>query len=134
MTVTDASDHAVVTTQLDGMNNDQLSELIRDAGKIIAKRAQDIRQFENESLVGRSFKYRNSYSCPQEEKDYWMLYQRVLSLDHDGTPWGVTIQTDCYGKMECEEGPIRSIGDEIETEEFDKAAEKFRETVSFRLS
>src|SRR6185312_4073195 len=33
-----------------------------------------------EKLVGRCFRYRNSYSCPKDESERWWLYRRVLRL------------------------------------------------------
>src|SRR5690606_37177341 len=34
--------------------------------------------------LGRMYRYRNSYSCPQSEDDYWWTYRKVLSVDDDG--------------------------------------------------
>jgi len=32
------------------------------------------------ALVGRCFRYKNSYSCPEKPSDYWWLYKRVLGV------------------------------------------------------
>lgn len=32
-------------------------------------------------LLGKCFKVRNNYSCPQEPSDYWWLYVRVVRAD-----------------------------------------------------
>lgn len=120
--------------ELEDFSDEQLSELIARCGRAISQRAEDLRHFENEQYVGKCYCYRNSYSCPRNAKDYWSLYQRVMALDDDGNPWGVSIQIDCDGKMECDEGVLRSLGEEIELSEFEKAAEEFRKKVAFRLS
>jgi hypothetical protein len=39
---------------------------------------------ENENIVGKCFKYRNSYSCPTQEEDYWWIYSKVIGLTDDG--------------------------------------------------
>ena len=36
---------------------------------------------ENKQKIGQCFKFKNSYSCPETETDYWWIYKRVLSLD-----------------------------------------------------
>lgn len=51
-------------------------------------------------LVGKCFKYRNCYSCPEKDSDYWWLYVRVLSVDTDGYTSGVSFQTDSRGACE----------------------------------
>lgn len=39
---------------------------------------------ENKKLVGKYFKYRNCYSCPEKPSDYWYLYKRVIGLGKTG--------------------------------------------------
>jgi hypothetical protein len=51
-------------------------------------------------LIGKCFKYRNCYSCPEKESDYWWLYVRVLSVDTDGYASGVSFQHDSRGHLE----------------------------------
>lgn len=52
------------------------------------------------TLLGKFFKYRNSYSCPEDEADYWWLYQTYVDLH--GTVMCVEFQTDKFGKFEVE--------------------------------
>lgn len=49
-------------------------------------------------FVGKCYKYKNCYSCPQEEKDYWWLYIRVKEVK-DGCLVCQTFQKDSYGKI-----------------------------------
>lgn len=40
-----------------------------------------IKAVENKKLVGKCFRYRNCYSCPEKPSDYWWLYMRVTKAD-----------------------------------------------------
>jgi hypothetical protein len=66
---------------------------------------QDIEQAENEkratALVGRAFKYRNSYSLPQSDANYWWMYAIVTGQD-GGVPMGLTFQRDKDGLVTIE--------------------------------
>jgi hypothetical protein len=54
---------------------------------------------ESEAVVGRCYKYRNSYSCPKVPSDYWWLYAKVTKV---GDYWPVTFefQTDKDGRID----------------------------------
>lgn len=56
---------------------------------------------ESKALVGRCFKYRNCYSCPQTDADYWWLYLKVVKV---GGYWPIAFQfqTDKDGRIEIE--------------------------------
>ena len=52
-------------------------------------------------LIGRCFKYRNCYSCPEKPSDYWWLWFRATGT----SGWMVTgpkIQCDSNGKIDIE--------------------------------
>lgn len=58
-------------------------------------------------LVGTYWKYKNCYSCPREEKDYWMIQRHITSMSINcGTLMVKDVQIDCYGKAEVEIKPI----------------------------
>lgn len=50
-------------------------------------------------LIGKCFKYKNNYSCPEKPSDYWFLYVRIDSLSKDGDLFSTQFQTDMYGKF-----------------------------------
>lgn len=52
------------------------------------------------TYVGKCFKVRNNYSCPESEKDYWWLYIKVLRVDTGLLC--LRFQIDCYGRIEIE--------------------------------
>lgn len=53
----------------------------------------------NLALIGKSFRYRNSYSCPEKPSDYFWLYLRVMSVE-GLTINCLTFQTDNRGRVE----------------------------------
>lgn len=58
-----------------------------------SKRNKALKEF-----VGKCYKYRNCYSCPQEEKDYWWMYICVKDIK-DGYLVCQTFQKDSDGKI-----------------------------------
>lgn len=52
------------------------------------------------ALVGKCYRYRNSFSCPEGDADYWWLYMKLTGLDDMGTLIAHTFQTDKTGKIE----------------------------------
>lgn len=66
---------------------------------------------QNLKLVGHCFKYRNSYSLPETESDYWWLYVKVLKVD-DTSLLVLEFQTDKYGEISIKP-ETRNVGLEI---------------------
>lgn len=89
--------------------------------------------------VGKCYKYRNCYSCPQYDADYWWLYIKVIGVD-DGA----------YVILECERAGYRrakiaerAVGADftagsryipITPEEFSEAAGDLLADVAFKAS
>ncbi len=46
---------------------------------------------KNQKLVGKCFKSRNSYSCPEADEDYWWIYGKIISIEE-----GTHANTDVY--------------------------------------
>jgi hypothetical protein len=57
------------------------------------------RQQQSEKLVGKTFKYRNNYSCPEKPSDYFWLYLKVKKVSRDGHLICEEFQTDKYGDI-----------------------------------
>jgi hypothetical protein len=55
------------------------------------------RREENKGLVGKCYRYKNCYSCPESEADYWWLYVKVLEIAPDGYVKAVLFQIDKEG-------------------------------------
>jgi hypothetical protein len=51
---------------------------------------------ENAALLGKSFKYHNSYG----DGEKWWFYITVTSVTSDGSLKAFSFQTDCHGKIE----------------------------------
>lgn len=79
----------------------QLRKIARDANEKLAAIEDQRKLAENLKLVGRHFKYRNSYSCPRKPSDYWWLYTKVIGADARGLRC-FEFQIDRYGKIEIE--------------------------------
>lgn len=97
----------------------------------IEKARSELREIEetenmkaSKALVGKFFKYRNSYSCPKPN-EYWWLYTTVTGVTEEGNPLAWNFQKDIYGKVEVESDMFRpslSSGyTEISAQEFWKA-------------
>lgn len=78
-----------------------LEELKVEASKIgakISKIEHESRTETNRQHVGRYFKYRNCYSCPEKPSDYWWHYVKVQKVDDAGMLTVFMFETDKYGK------------------------------------
>lgn len=64
---------------------DELAKLIAERRALTERIGQiehEVDSAETAPLVGRFWKYRNCYSCPESDDDYWWLY--VKTTGHDG--------------------------------------------------
>lgn len=91
------------------------------------------RRDENAKLVGKFFKYRNNYSCPEKNSDYWFLYSTFTKQDSVGYLRELSFQTDKYGdgsfKVEkFSSGPLGGSV-EISKKEFNAALKRFQKRV-----
>lgn len=58
------------------------------------------RRKANSKLIGKTFRYRNSYGGTGRD---WWLYARVIKIDQYGSPVCFRFQTDCDGKIEIDQ-------------------------------
>lgn len=113
---------------------------LETAKAVIAEHRKQQDEERRESLrayVGKFYKYRNSYSLPKTDADYWWLYRAVTGLgdgaflngwSFQGTSSGiVTIEPQEYG-YEPDSGYT-----EITADEFWQAAADLNEIISQRL-
>lgn len=90
----------------------------------------------NRGLVGKCYVYRNSYSCPETEADYWPLYKKIISLDEFGNFQTLQFENDNSGQLTIKSDKWGSLhGDyvEITQEEFEQQAERFLKAVAEAL-
>lgn len=81
---------------------EQLAKIARDAtDKLRAIEIAD-RVNRNKPLLGRTFKYRNSYSCPDKASDYWWMYVKITGLSDDGVLVATSFQTCKYRRFSIE--------------------------------
>jgi hypothetical protein len=76
-------------------------------------------------LIGKCFRYRNSYSCPKDDSERWWLYRRVLRMSASGRLLVFQFQTDHCGQITIEPGSTvidhESIGERISLRQFEHA-------------
>jgi hypothetical protein len=82
----------------EGMTDTQLEKIGRICWDEIQKREELKKEKALKEFIGKCYKYRNCYSCPQEEKDYWWLYIYVKEIK-DGYLTCQTFQKDSDGKI-----------------------------------
>lgn len=49
-------------------------------------------------LLGKCYRYRNCYSCPEVESDYWWMYFRIVALE-GGSPIAFVFENGKYGEI-----------------------------------
>lgn len=112
---------------------------LKQAQAVIAahRRAEEqARTAEHRKLIGRFFKYRNCYSCPQTEADRWWLYATVTGVSEEyGWAEGWQFQRTSQNEIKIElEQRMNTIPDgawvEISADEFWREACKMAAAVS----
>lgn len=99
-----------------------------------AKEAEESQRIEaNRAFVGRAFRYRNCYSVPQAESDYWWMYGLVTEPD-SYTCRGLTVQRDSQGEISIKPNgwinPTDGGWTEIPVEEFWAAASDITKSIA----
>ncbi len=85
---------------------------------------KDVLPSVKKQYEGKYFKYRNSFSCPKAEKDYWYIYHHVTSVEHTSLFQCKSFQTDKDGKITIElknDVFVGRLNIPITKREFDKA-------------
>jgi len=75
---------------------------------------------ENKNNIGRCFKCKNNYSCPEKDEDYWFLYSKII--DAEGRYYKcIEFQQDSYGicQTSIREKYHTFINDYIEISEYE---------------
>lgn len=78
--------------------HEQIGRLRRELGEIETGKKRKAAL----SLYGKCFRYRNCYSMPEGEKDYWWTWARVIGVSDAGAPISFEFQTDKNGRFECQ--------------------------------
>lgn len=81
------------------MTVQEAERVLELAHGVIGRHRDNEQRRKNAAHVGRFYRYRNCYSCPQRESDYWWVYHSVLSIDEHGSLNGWSFQTDKDGKV-----------------------------------
>ena len=85
------------------MSKQALERVIASARKELNDIEDAERAREMVGMVGRCFKYRNCYSCPQSEADKWWAYQIVKEVAGSSAK-ALYFEVDKDGKVSIEHG------------------------------
>ena len=75
--------------------NNISKEVQKESNKEDKKKAKGLKQY-----VGQCFRYRNSYSSPSQESDYWWMYYKIISVDDYACFYMLMFQIDNSGNIE----------------------------------
>lgn len=81
------------------MSKEELQQTIAAARRKLSKIETAENYAEAKQLLGKCFKTRNNYSCPEKPSDYWWLYCRIIKVDKDADMRGFKFQTDKRGAI-----------------------------------
>lgn len=113
---------------------EQLREDQRKTNQAIHRLESQRRREAHAGLLGKTFKYRNCYSCPEKPSDYWPLYAKVMEVDKDGYLKVFTFETDKYGNVDIRVDAHRSHMDSgyqpISASEYRKALAALKSRVN----
>jgi len=118
--------------------SEELEELERQRWEIngkIDRIRQSTRIQEAEKLVGKCFKYRNCYSLPKSDADYWWLYIKVIGHDR-GTLITEEFENASDGNISINlksnkySGVLDGNYTRIKSEEYDEAWRKLRKLIN----
>jgi len=79
---------------------EQLQKIAGEAQDKLWQIQANERRKANGSKVGKTFRTRNSYSCPEKPSDYWWLWAKVTRMDDGGMLYATTFQVDRYGSID----------------------------------
>lgn len=80
-------------------NLETLQKQAREIGEKISDIESTATRKANQAKVGKFFRTRNSYSCPEKPSDYWWLYAEVTRMDEYGMLYVTEFQTDKNGDI-----------------------------------
>lgn len=95
----------LLTKKPKDMTTKQLRAITDACHRESRKRVERQRIDELKDFVDGMFKFRNSYSCPSAESDYWWMYLYVKEVQ-DGRLLTFEFQTDKNGKITMEDNCV----------------------------
>lgn len=76
----------------------ELRALMREVAVLDEKRLREEEYPRAKKLQGTFWKYRNCYSAPNKESDYWWMFQHVVEVKPDGLMLIHEFQIDSNGE------------------------------------
>lgn len=110
------------------VSEQSISDLREKAGHIqreINRIESEARSKASAAVLGKCFKYKNFYSCPKTNADYWWLYTRVTAVDKTGWLRVFRFQTDTNGQTTIDPNTLHisanNLGEQITLRQFQHA-------------
>jgi hypothetical protein len=111
----------LIEEKIEMSREDELNDTIIKARDELTEIKMKKEQEANAPLVGKCFKFHNSYSCPKSDDDKWWVYRKIIGVDEYGMLNAFSFETDCDGRIEIEYCPMYPTDwIEISSKEFDK--------------
>lgn len=84
----------------EGRIKEKLQTIMCNARLKLMKIEERERIKEAKQHLGRFYKYRNCYSCPNGDSDYWWMFRKITGMDKYGNLTSLSFQKDKNGKLE----------------------------------
>jgi hypothetical protein len=78
----------------------QAEELRKEIWALEAKKRTEEIYPELKKLEGTYWKYRNCYSCPKSDADYWWKYRRISNVTTEARMDTLDVEIDKNGRLE----------------------------------
>lgn len=78
----DGANKMITKKEMSKLTTTQLQKVMVMSREIVGARNQDIKTKKLKKFVGKYFKFRNNYSCPQLPEDYWWEYLYVKKIEN----------------------------------------------------
>lgn len=118
---------------LKSKSKEELAAISRAAQNELARRQREQCIAANKHKVGKYFKTRNNYSCPEKRSDYWWTYERCIGMDKDGMLKTFQFETDKYGDVLVKfnhHAYHLQYGKPCSKSEFDRAFKKMQQKIA----
>jgi hypothetical protein len=75
----------------------ELQTIIDNARNELYKIEDNEKMESFNQLLGKCFRYRNCFSCPSSDKDYWYMYMKVTGISDSGELLILQFEKDGHG-------------------------------------
>jgi hypothetical protein len=112
--------------ELEKMPSSRLRQISSKIRNILMKKEAVAKTKVLKKYVGKYFKAKNCFSCPESEEDYWTIYIHVLGLTEDGWLDFVSFQKNIHDNISIDRSTLPNVSGWTSStqEEFNSALSK----------